>query len=146
MRILPINNKQMSFGSYFPLTEEEIYRNFGKTRGEYINKGMTDLTPIALIDGADLDVIVTTINNKDIFKRGINVAIADKKSPVWFDYIYSGKSKNTKQVRASVLFDNITKLEDIPKMICDNAKGLIEAYKNCRKNPSLFQYYSKIFR
>lgn len=146
MRIFPINNKQTSFGGYFPLTEEEIYQQFGKTRGEYINHAMTDLVPIAHIDGAGLDVIVKTIENKDIFKRGLTIAIADEKSGTWFDYIFSGNTKNPQHVRASVFFDNITKLEEIPKIICDNTKGLIEAYKDCRKNPSMFEYYSKIFK
>ena len=146
MRIIPINNRQSGFGSYFPLTEEEIYHNFGKTRGDYINQAMTDLVPIAHINGAGLDVVVKTIENEDIFKRGINIAIADEKSDIWFDYLFHGNTKNPQHVRANVFFDNIAKLEEIPKIICENAKGLIEAYKDCRKNPSLFGYYSKNFK
>ena len=146
MQIVPINNKQASFGSYFPLAEEEIYHQFGKTRGKYINQAMTDLVPIAHIDGAGLDVIVKTVENKDIFKRGITIAIADEKSDIGVEYILNGNIKNPHHVRASVFFDNIAKLEEIPKIICDNAKGLIESYKNCCKHPGLFEYYSKIFK
>ena len=146
MRIVPINNNQMSFSGYFSPAEKEIYRHFGKTKGEYINQGMTNLAPIAYIDGAGLDVVVTAIDNNDIFKRGVNIAVADEKSDIWFDYIYLGKSKNPQHVRAGILFDDITKLDEIPKIICNSAKGLIEAYNNCRKNPRLFEYYSKIFR
>lgn len=71
--------------------------------------------------------------------------MANEKSDIKFDYILLGNTRKKQHVRVGVRFDNI-KLEDIPKIICDSAKELIEAYKNCRKNPSLFEYYSKIFK
>ena len=35
MRIIPINNRQTNFGSYYPLTEEEIYSRLAQ-QGESI--------------------------------------------------------------------------------------------------------------
>lgn len=146
MRIIPINNKQTNFGSYYPLTEEEIYSRFGKIMGEHINRAMTDLVPIAHIDGAGLDVIVKTIENKDKFEKGIAIAVADEKSNICCDYILHGNMKNCPHVKGSIFLKDVPQLEMLSKVICNTAKGLIEAYKNCSKNPQLFEYYSKIFK
>ena len=67
MRIIPINSRQSSFKSYYPLLEEEIYQNFGRMRGESIVKAMSDLAGIAYTDGSGLDVMIRTIENENYF-------------------------------------------------------------------------------
>ena len=146
MRVFPISNNQTSFGSYFPLTEEEIYGYCGKSIGEYINRAMTDLVPIAYTEGAGLDVMVKTIESTDPSKKGITIAIADEKSKISADYIGLGDMKKCPHVKGSVFFNNISKWDMFPKAVCDTAKTLIETFRFCSKNPNRFEYYSKIFK
>ena len=146
MRIYSIDNRQTSFKSYYPLSEEEIYHNFGKYRGKYIDQAMTDLVPIAHIDATGLDVMVKTIENENVSKRGIIIAVADEKSEMPLDFLSFGKTKNHPHIKGSIYLDDVLKLETWSKVVCDTAKSLIETFKICRKNPRLFDYFNKIYK
>ena len=146
MRIVSIDNKQTSFKSYYPLSEEEINYNFGKYRGKYIDQAMTDLLSIAHIDGAGLDVMVKTIENENLSKRGIIIAVADEKSEMPLDFLRYGKTKNYSHIKGSIYLDNVPKLEMWSKVVCNTAKSLIETFKICHKDPISFDYFSKIYK
>lgn len=146
MRIVPINNRQQSFKSYYPLSEEEIYRNFGRTRGAGIEKAMTDLAETAYTEGAGLDVMIRTIESEDIFKRGINIAVADTKSNMLPAYLMHGNIERIPHVKGSIYAENVPKSDMWSKIVCDTAKTLIETFKICREKPHMFEYYNKIYK
>lgn len=146
MRIVPINNSQTSFKSYYPLLEEEIYQNFGRTWGTSIEKAMSDLAEIAYTDGAGLDVMIRTIENEDIFKRGINIAVADTKSNMLPDYLMHGNIEKFPHIKGSIYVENVPKLDMWSKIVCDTTKTLIDTFKICREKPCMFDYYKKIFK
>ncbi len=146
MRIIPINSRQSSFKSYYPLLEEEIYQNFGRMRGESIVKAMSDLAGIAYTDGSGLDVMIRTIENEDIFKRGINIAVADTKSNMLPDYLMHGNIEKFPHVKGSIYVKNVPELDMWSKIVCDTTKTLIDTFKICREKPYMFEYYNKIFK
>lgn len=140
----------MQFRGYFPVLEQEVRRDVGATSVPFIEQAMSDLTEIAYKEGNGLDVMVRTVGNENVTKRGLQIAIADEKSNMWFDFIRYGKMRNNQHVKACVLIEDVPdfwKNDNIwSKRVCDTAKSLIETFKKCRENPSMFEYFSHIYK
>ena len=132
MHIVPINNTQQCLKSYYPILEEEIYHNFGGTLGSKIEGAMTDLVEIAYTDGAGLDVMIRTIENENIFKRGINIAVADTKSNMLPDYLMRGNIEKFPHIKGSIYVKDVPKLDMWSKIVCNTAKTSIDTFKSCR--------------
>ena len=134
MKVVPISNREPHFGSYLPPLDLEVERYCGKKWATHIHKAMTDLVPIAHIDGEGLDIIVKTIESDNILKKGISILVANEDTEGALNYIRYGYTKKYPHAMKNIYVEDVPKPESWPVVLCNTTKSLIETFKN---------YYSK---